>query len=54
MKRKMDAFKRSQLPFGYVMLIRITMSLPHAIRDALIEIFGSKMTFVFSNVPGPT
>ena len=30
------------------------MSLPHFLRDMLIEMFGKKMCFVFSNVPGPS
>jgi len=52
-KADMDNMKTSVDPFGYYYIIMLLMLMPHMIRSFFLELFVSKLTFVFSNVPGP-
>lgn len=47
------SWKNSQLPFAFTKVIGIAMAMPLVISDYLLDDFTNKMTFVFSNVPGP-
>jgi diacylglycerol O-acyltransferase / wax synthase len=49
----MARIKESQIPFGILHLMNLTMLLPHSLRDYILGDLSDKMTFVFSNVPGP-
>ena len=51
--RDMIALKNSIEPIGLYYLIQIVMQLPNVIRWYVLEDYTSKMTFGFSNVPGP-
>ena len=51
--RDMAGLKKSIEPAGLYYLIKIVMQLPDFIRQAVLEDFTAKMTFGFSNVPGP-
>lgn len=51
--RDMNALKKSIEPIGLVYLIKIVMQLPEFVRAHILEDFCDKMTFGFSNVPGP-
>jgi len=52
-KQGMDKMKKSFEPFAWMYVTKLTMQLPEFARSALLEIFTNKMTFGFSNVPGP-
>ena len=49
----MNSLKNSIEPIGLVYLIKIVMQLPEFMRAFVLEDFCDKMTFGFSNVPGP-
>ena len=51
--RDMDSIKKSIEPIGLSYLIKIIMQLPEFARAYILEDFCDKMTFGFSNVPGP-
>jgi len=51
--RDMQGLKNSIEPIGLYYLILIVMSLPSFVRWYVLEDYVSKMTFGFSNVPGP-
>ena len=48
-----NRLKNSIMPVGLYYLIKILMQLPEFARALLLEDFCNKMTFGFSNVPGP-
>jgi hypothetical protein len=50
----MAGLKRSQKPFGLLYLMKFMMMMPLALRDFMLGDFADRMTFVFSNVPGPS
>ena len=45
--------KKSMEPIGWYNVTKMTMQLPNSLVHFLLEIFTDKMTFGFSNVPGP-
>ena len=45
--------KKSIEPFGLSYLIKVLMQFPEFLRALILEDFCDKMTFGFSNVPGP-
>ena len=49
----MNALKKSMGPIGLSYMIKIVMQLPEFLRAHILEDFCGKMTFGFSNVPGP-
>lgn len=49
----MNELKKSIEPIGMVYLIKVLMFLPNFIRHLIMEDYASKVTFGFSNVPGP-
>ena len=49
----MNALKKSVDPIGLCYLVKFTMMLPDFLRTFLLEMFLDRMTFGFSNVPGP-
>jgi len=49
----MNDLKKSLEPIGMVYIVKIMMFLPNFIRHLIMEDFADKMTFGFSNVPGP-
>ena len=49
----MNALKKSKEPIGLSYLIKVTMQLPEFLRALILEDFCEKITFGFSNVPGP-
>ena len=51
--RDMQELKKSIEPIGLYYLISIMMQLPAFLRSLILEDYGDKMTFGFSNVPGP-
>lgn len=51
--RDMMALKNSMEPIGLSYLIKVAMLLPEFLRSFIFEDFSDKMTFGFSNVPGP-
>ena len=51
--RDMNALKKSVEPIGLCYLVKFTMMLPDFLRTFLLEMFLDRMTFGFSNVPGP-
>ena len=51
--RDMQELKKSIEPIGLYYLIGIMMQLPSFLRWYILEDYGDKMTFGFSNVPGP-
>jgi len=51
--RDMQRLKTSIEPVGLFFLIKIVMQTPHFIRYLVFEDYTNKMTFGFSNVPGP-
>ena len=53
LNQDMNALKKSIEPIGLVYLIKIVMQLPEFLRAFILEDFCDKMTFGFSNVPGP-
>ena len=53
LSRDMQALKTSIEPIGLYYLINIVMWLPNIIRWYILEDYADKMTFGFSNVPGP-
>ena len=54
-KRDMNAVKKSMTPFGFLYVAKIVMAIPNQFfRNFMIGLSSNRMTFVFSNVPGPT
>ena len=51
--RDMQELKKSIEPIGLYYLIGLMMQLPAFLRAQVLEDYGDKMTFGFSNVPGP-
>ena len=49
----MNALKKSMEPIGLSYMIKVVMQLPEFLRAFILEDFCGKMTFGFSNVPGP-
>lgn len=49
----MNAMKNSMEPVAWYNVTKLTMQLPNSVVQFLLEIFTDKMTFGFSNVPGP-
>ena len=49
----MNKLKKSMEPIGFCYLIKIVMQLPEFLRAHILEDFCEKITFGFSNVPGP-
>ena len=49
----MNSLKKSIEPFGLSYLIKVMMQTPDFLRCFILEDFVDKMTFGFSNVPGP-
>ena len=49
----MVAMKKSLDPIGWCYSIKLAMFLPTFLRDFILEDFCDRMTFGFSNVPGP-
>lgn len=49
----MDSMKGSIKPIGLFYLVKTVMWLPEVVRSLILEDFCNKMTFGFSNVPGP-
>ena len=52
-QRRMNSMKFSMEPLGWYFVTKVTMQLPMSVANFLLEIFTNKMTFGFSNVPGP-
>jgi diacylglycerol O-acyltransferase len=52
-KGEMDKVKHSLTPFAMIFMIKCIMSMPHIIREAVINDYTKRITFVISNVPGP-
>lgn len=48
-----NAIKKSLEPIGLSYLMKFVMQLPDFLRAYILEDFSNKMTFGFSNVPGP-
>lgn len=51
--RDMNELKKSIEPVMLSFLIKLVMQLPEFLRSAILEDYCDKMTFGFSNVPGP-
>ena len=52
--RDMNAVKKSIVPFGFLYIAKIIMAVPNQfLRNFFISLVSDRMTFVFSNVPGP-
>ena len=51
--RDMNALKKSVDPIGLAYLVKVTMMLPEILRSYMLEMSLDRMTFGFSNVPGP-
>lgn len=49
----MEKVKKSMTPFGMIYMIKAIMSMPHFLREAVINDYSKRITFVISNVPGP-
>ena len=49
----MNAMKSSMEPVAWYNVTKLTMQLPNSAVQFLLEIFTDKMTWGFSNVPGP-
>ena len=49
----MRAMKGSMVPIAWYYSIKLIMQLPNTIVHFLFEIFTNKLSFGFSNVPGP-
>ena len=49
----MDSLKKSFEPFAWMYVTKLTMQIPEFARSALLEVFTDKMTYGYSNVPGP-
>lgn len=48
----MDKVKVSMTPFAMIYMIKAIMSMPHFLREAIINDYSKRITFVISNVPG--
>lgn len=53
-KRIGDSWKGSPIPFALLIFVKILMLLPAFISDPLLNDWADRMTFAFSNVPGPS
>jgi len=53
LRRRSQALKRSIEPLVVLSLLDLAGRLPYAFQRTLVEIFGSRATAVFTNVPGP-
>ena len=52
--KDMTAVKNSITPFGFLFIAKIIMVIPNQFfRNFMISLSSNRMTFVFSNVPGP-
>ena len=51
-KEDMDKVKISMTPFAMIYMIKAIMSMPHFLREAVINDYSKRITFVISNVPG--
>ena len=49
----MNTLKKSMEPVAWYNVTKLTMQLPNNLVNFLLEIFTDKMSFGFSNVPGP-
>lgn len=52
-KRIVNSWKRSPISFALLYFLQIVMILPKFMSDALLCDWADRMTFAFSNVPGP-
>lgn len=48
------SWKGSPIPFSLLIFVKILMFLPTFVSDILLKDWADRMTFAFSNVPGPT
>ena len=46
----MDKVKLSMTPFAMIYMIKAIMSMPHFLREAVINDYSKRITFVISNV----
>jgi WS/DGAT/MGAT family acyltransferase len=53
LQRRLLALKRSTEPYVVLGILRLMGWLPRAVQRLIVRIFGSKITAVMSNVPGP-
>lgn len=51
--RDMHAIKKSFEPFGSYYLTKVAMFMPEFLRRKILNLGSEKMTFGYSNVPGP-
>jgi hypothetical protein len=52
-KNDTNKVKQSMTPFAMIFMLRAIMSMPHFIREAVINDYSKRITFVISLVPGP-
>ncbi len=53
LKRRLDGMKRSTEPLTALGVLHAIGRMPAAVQDLVVRIFGSKITAVMTNVPGP-
>ena len=53
LKARLDALKRSTEPLTSLAVLRVMGHLPRVVQGLLVRLFGSKITAVMTNVPGP-
>jgi len=53
MNQDMNNVKKSLEPIGMTYIIKLLMFLPNCLRHFIMEDYAGKVTFGFSNVPGP-
>lgn len=52
-QQDMDKVKKSMTPFAMIFMIKAIIFMPHFMREAVINDYSKRITFVISNVPGP-
>jgi WS/DGAT C-terminal domain len=52
-KGDMNKVKQSMTPFAMIFMLKAIMCMPHFMREAVINDYSKRITFVISNVHGP-
>jgi hypothetical protein len=52
-KNETSKVEQSMTPFAMIFMLRAIMSMPHFVREAVINDYSKRITFIISLVPGP-